>query len=359
MINLDIQANYKKNPQDEQVILSINALADQLSQSFNEIQNLDLPNQLVNVDKILVCGMGGSRFPSLIIQNLFKEELAIPYLISDDYRLPGFVDEKTLVILSSYSGTTEETINALEKSQNKKAKIFIIASGGQLKETALKNNHAGYFFQPKYNPSNQPRIGVGYLLGSHLGILVKLGWLKQFKNEVVAAIENLKQYLKLINEKIPTNNNIAKQTALQIFNFFPQYIVGEFINGVGNAIANQTNETAKSVASFWVIPELNHHLMEGLNNPENFRKNTVFVFLFSSLYSPPIKKRFKITKEIIDQYGIKNLWLEIEGKNKIEQVLNLIGFGSFLTFYLSVLYQENPALIPYVDYFKKRLKEEK
>lgn len=359
MINLDNIKIYQKKQDDEKVLLSINSLPDQLLQSFKEIQNTDIAINLKKINKILVCGMGGSRFPSLIVQNLFKEELPIPYLISDDYRLPGYVDEKTLVVLSSYSGTTEETINALEKAKTKKAKIFVIASGGKLKEIAIKNKYPGYFFEPKHNPSQQPRIGVGYLLGSHLGLLVKLEILAGFKKDIENAIKNLSKFLSLLDINKKTNLNLAKKTAQQIYGYFPQYIVSEFLTGVGNAIANQTNETAKSIASFWVIPELNHHLMEGLKNPTAFKKNALFVFIYSSLYSKPIKKRFIITKEVIDQYQIKNLWIEVSGKNKVEQAFNLVGFASFLTFYLSVLYQENPALIPYVDYFKKRLAEEK
>jgi len=358
MIDLDDKKNFLKNQDDKNVLLSINNLPQQLNQAFLEIQNLSLPPELKKVEKILVCGMGGSRFPSVIIQHLFKEELRVPYLVSDDYRLPAFVDEKTLVVLSSYSGTTEETITAFKKAKEKKAKMFVISSGGELKKLSEKEKIAGYFFVPYHNPSLQPRIGVGYLLGSHLGLLVKLGFLQSFKKEIEEAITHLTKYLQTINEEQPTKNNPAKKIAQKIFGYYPQYIVGEFLSGVGNALANQTNETAKSIASFWIIPELNHHLMEGLKNPDSFKKKAIFVFFYSFLYTLPIKKRFVVTKEVIEQYQIKNLWVEVEGKNKIEQVFNLIGFSSFLTLYLSVLYQENPALIPYVDYFKKRLKEE-
>jgi glucose/mannose-6-phosphate isomerase len=359
MISLDDTKIYHKSQDDERVLLSINSLPDQLLQSFTEIRETDYSADLKKINKILVCGMGGSRFPSLIIQNLFKEELPVPYLVSDDYRLPGYVDEKTLVVLSSYSGTTEETINALEKATTRKAKIFVIASGGKLKEMAIKNKYAGYYFEPKHNPSQQPRIGVGYLLGSHLGLLVKLGILVEYEKGIENAIKNLTKFLSLLDTNKKADLNLAKKTAEQIYGHFPQYIVSEFLTGVGNAISNQTNETAKSIASFWVIPELNHHLMEGLKNPAPFKKNALFVFIYSSLYSKPIKKRFIVTKEVIDQYRIKNLWVEVPGKNKVEQAFNLVGFGSFLTFYLSVLYRENPALIPYVDYFKKRLAEQK
>jgi glucose/mannose-6-phosphate isomerase len=126
---------------------------------------------------------------------------------------------------------------------------------------------------------------------------------------------------------------------------------------VGNAIANQTNETAKAISDFYVIPELNHHLMEGLKHPEILKKLLIFVFFESDLYSSPIQKRFLITKEVVEKNKVKTFAYKLLGKNKIEQVFEMMALGSFFSMYLSVLYKENPAAIPYVDYFKKRLKE--
>ena len=357
MINLDDKKNYQLNTDQQPVLQSIKSYPLQLKQAFEEILRINLPEKFYWPKKILVCGMGGSRFPSLIIKNLFKESFTGVYEINDDYRLPGWVNKDTLVVLSSYSGTTEEVINAYHLAKKSKAVVFSISLGGELKRLSEENGDLGYFFNPIYNPSKQPRIGVGYLLGSHLGLLVKLNFIKNKKDEFYAAFEKAKHYLKKLMMEIPLKDNPAKKLAKTVFNRYPNYVVSEFLTGIGNALANQTNETAKSIASFWVIPELNHHLMEGLKNPSSFSSNAIFIFFYSSLYNQRIKKRLRITKEVIDKYQIKNLWFEVEGETPLCQVINLIGFSSFYSFYLSVLYQENPAVIPFVDYFKKRLKE--
>ncbi|MFA6081247.1 MAG: SIS domain-containing protein [Patescibacteria group bacterium] len=333
---------------DDVVFKSINLFPEQIKDSFKKSSELNLPKEYQQVKNIIACGMGGSRFPHYIIKELFKEEIKIPYLINDDYILPGFVNDNTLVVLSSYSGTTEEVLTVGQKAYEKNAKIIGISNGGELKFFLEKIEAPGYFFDPVFNPSNQPRIGFGYLIGGIIGLLFNLKILNLEKNNILLSINNIN--IKKIEED-------AKFMAQKIINKYPYYIVSEFLTGIGNAIANQTNETAKSISSFRVIPELNHHLMEGLKNPKELAKISLFIFFFSKLFSPSIQKRFHITKEVVEKNNIETVWYELRGENKIEQAFELMIFGNFLTMYLSSLYGENPAAVPYVDYFKKKLKE--
>lgn len=359
MINLDDNKIFLKNQEENDVLKSIDNLPQQLKQAFEETGQINFPIDYQKIQNILVCGMGASRFPAAIIKELFKQELKVPLLINDNYLLPNFVDKKTLVILSSYSGTTEEVIANLYQAKEKKAKITAITTGGEIAQI-LKNNHLpGYVFNPIYNPSNQPRIGFGYNVGALLGLLINLGLLKLKKVEVIKAIDSLIQLTKNLKVGTPLKNNPAKDLAVKIFNKYPYYIVSEFMAGWGNALANQTNETAKTISTFRVIPELNHHLMEGLKHPDEVKNLLIFVFFFSPLYSPAIQKRFKITKEVVEKNRIETLWVNLKGENPIEQVFYAMSLGSYLTMYLSALYQENPSIIPFVDYFKKRLKEQK
>lgn len=218
-------------------------------------------------------------------------------------------------------------------------------------------NAPAYYFDPVHNPSTQPRIGFGYLVGGHLGLLLKLGVLKISEGEIITALKNLPSLLQQFKIETPTKDNPAKQLALKLVQKYPYYTVAEFLTGVGNAVANQTNETAKTISSYRVIPELNHHLMEGLKFPDVHAQIAMFVFLYSELYSTQIKKRFKITKDVVEQNKIETYWYEMQGKNKVEQAFELMGFGSYLSMYLSALYEQDPAAIPYVDYFKQKLKE--
>ncbi len=357
MINLDDKKVILKTQGGEVVLKSIDNLPQQLRQSFEEAQNVNFPKEYQKIENIVICGMGGSRFPAFIVRELFKKTIKVPIIINDDYLLPNFVNEKTLVILSSYSGTTEEVMANFSQAKEKKAKVTAISTGGEILKIVKENQLPAYLFDPIFNPSKQPRIGFGYNVGGILGFLMKLNLINQKKEEITQAIYTLNKLTQNLRIETPLKKNPAKDLAKKIFNRYPYYVVAEFLTGWGNALANQTNETAKTISNFRVIPELNHHLMEGLKHPAEIKNLLIFIFFYSSFYSTPIQKRFKITQEVVEKNSIETLWINLEGKNPIEQVFYAMSLGSYLTMYLSALYQEDPTIIPFVDYFKKRLKE--
>ncbi len=357
MVDLDNKQGLLDTLGGDSVVVSVHSLHKQLEQSFHEVLAMQLPAEYKNVKNIVLCGMGGSRFPALINFHLFKQEITVPFLIIDDYHIPGFVDENTLVILSSYSGTTEEVLFCAEDAYKAGAKLISISGGGKLADWAKEKNVPAYVFNTIHNPSQQPRIGFGYSVGANLGLLVNLGMVQTTKEEIMNAVNALPGLMDPMSIDTPKTQNVAKQLAESIYNHYPYYLVSEFLTGVGNAIQNQTNETAKSISSFRVIPELNHHMMEGLKFPAELRKMSLFVLFYSELYSDRIKKRFQVTKEVVEKNEIKTIWHELKGKTKIEQTFELCGLGSYVSMYLAALYEQDPNAIPFVDYFKEKLSE--
>ncbi len=340
------------------VLKSINFLPDQIKTTFNLGLNLKLPDSYKQIQNIVVSAMGGSRFPQFIIQELFKEEIKVPLLLNNEYRIPEFVNEKTLWIASSYSGTTEEVILSTKEASSRGAKIIGVATGGELLKFLKEKQMPTIAFTTEFNPAGEPRMGWGYNMGATMGILINVGVIQNLRVEthhdaslrklIESAINNLRD----LNQE-----DSAKQLTQKLQNSYPTFVVSEFLNGCGNAFANEINETAKNFADFRIIPELNHHLMEGLKNPAAMKKVSKFVFFFSKLYSPAIQKRFLITKEVVEQNKIDTIWHEIKSEDKLSQVLEMLQLGSLLSAYLCDTYGENPTAIPFVDYFKKRLKE--
>ncbi|PIW73413.1 hypothetical protein CO005_01590, partial [Candidatus Roizmanbacteria bacterium CG_4_8_14_3_um_filter_34_9] len=197
---------------DNIVQKSMNLFPEQIKDSFEKSFILNIPKEYRQVKNIVACGMGGSRFPHYIIKELFKKEIKIPYIINDDYNLPGFVDNNTLVILSSYSGTTEEVLESGKEAYQKNAKILGISSGGPLKTFLESINAHSFYFDPIYNPSGQPRVGFGYLIGGIMGILLNIKILDYQKDEIISAISGV---------DIRNIEKEAEQMANKIFGKYP------------------------------------------------------------------------------------------------------------------------------------------
>ena len=320
---------------------SISNLGKQINQAWNETQALEFPSEFEQAKNIVLCGMGGSAYPAYIIKSLFANELKVPFELVNGYNLPPFVGENTLVLLSSYSGTTEEALSCAKEARERNAMVVAVTSGGGLKDLNL----SGYVFKPTFNPSGQPRLGTGYMLTGFMGILKKLGFLNISDEEVMGAIEFLESQLQQMEQ-------LSKELAPELEEKIPVIVSGEHLSGNAHIIRNQFNETAKNFSAFAYLPELNHHLMEGLVRGS---KDLLFLFLKSNLYSEKIQKRLRLTIEVVEKNNVSTEVIGILGDTKLSQVFYALGFGGFLTFYLAILYGQDPSVIPWVDYFKKQL----
>jgi glucose/mannose-6-phosphate isomerase len=354
MANLDDISAIKKLD-SKNLSGSILALSDQIRQVAKEKDKITIPDAYKSVSNIVVAGMGGSALGPEIIRHLFADRIKVPITIVRDYFLPAFVDQNTLLILSSYSGNTEETLTAGQEGLKRGAKIVGIASGGKLEEFLKANNLPGYIFQPCFNPSGQPRIGLGYSIFGILAILTQAGLLDISDSEIEAVIQTIKLANDKFNLEVSKFENLAKKMAEKIQDKIPIVVGAEFLAGNVHTIANQINENAKTLSTWFLLPEANHHLFEGLANPESNSKNLIFLFLNSNLYSSKIQKRVEITKEIIGKNSIEFLEFKPESGSKIEQSFEVLVFGSWLSFYLAILNNLDPTLIPWVDYLKGRL----
>lgn len=353
MKQLDDRKNFAKLDSNDG-LSSIEQLPQQCEQAWTETQLLEIPEIYKQSQNVVVCGMGASWIGAHIIQGLLEDQLTLPLIVNHDYRVPQFVSEKSLVIASSYSGSTEETISALTDAYEKGAKIITISKGGDLAAFAKKHKLPHYSFEPKYNPANSPRLGLGYSVVAQLAILTQLKIIDISHDEIITAIRHLKVR---VAELMPESNpNEAKATAEAFQGYIPILVAGTFLLGNAHLFSNQFNETAKSFATYFHIPELNHHLMEGLGHPQEAKK-LKFLFLESNLYDDQVKKRFMITKEVIEKNNITHHSYAAQGTSKIVQAFDTMLFGSFVTYYLAMLHDEEPTPNPWVDYFKNRLKE--
>lgn len=333
---------------------TIELLPKQCEQAWKEAAKIEFPNAYKEVTAIVVSGMGASWIGADIVQNVFKSTLTLPLHVVHTYHLPAFVGASTLFIASSYSGTTEETISTLSEALERKACALTISSGGTLSELARQKKLPHYTFNPEFNPAKSPRLGLGYSLTALLAILSQLGFIKVTNEDMHMVINHLKmRTAELMPESV---GNPAQKLAQALKDFIPIVVAGPFLLGNAHLFSNQFNETAKSFATYMQIPELNHHLMEGLNHPEGVSR-LKFLFLESDLHDERIQKRIQVTKEVVEKNKIGYEVYKPQGTSRLLQAFDTVLFGSFVTYYLAALYKENPTPNPWVDYFKKRLKE--
>lgn len=345
MIDLNNLEEIKKlDPKD--VFGSTSMLADQCADIWELAKAVDFSKELGEAEHIILCGMGGSRYGGYIIPYLFRETLRVPFYAYGDYHLPGFASKKNLFILASYSGGTEEPLSSAAEAINNGIPIVGLTSGGQALEMSQEHNFPSLVFSQKYNPSGQPRLGTGYMVFGVIALLTRLGYLSLSDAEITNVIGELRKNTETIQM-------YAKDAAKKIVESIPVYFAAEFLTGNIHILRNQTNETAKSFAAYSPLPELNHHLMEGLKNPPD--KKLIVLFITSDLYSDVLKKRTLLTQDVVAKNNIAWAEYKAQGSTKLSQMLNVLSFGGYLSLYLALLYGQDPSVIPWVDYFKEQL----
>jgi len=334
---------------------SIVLIPDQFKQSWYEVKDLEINEKYENINNVVVSGMGGSALGGRVIDSLISDRIRVPVEVFTEYKLPNYVNEKSLIILSSYSGNTEETVTDLHQAVERNAKIFVISTGGKIGDYAKDKDLPFYKLNPIHNPSGQPRMGLGYSIASILSFLTRYEFVPFAQDEIDYCIDFLAQMCELNALENEFMQNPAKKIAQELFNRIPILIASEHIVGAAHSFKNQLNETAKTFSNLFDVPELNHHLMEGLANPKKAKELLKFLFLESDLYSPNVIKRYPITQEVVEKNAIDFIKYRLLGKKKIEQTLEALLLGIFSSYYLAILYDQDPSVIPWVDYFKKEL----
>jgi glucose/mannose-6-phosphate isomerase len=350
---LDSRTEIKKLDKSN-LLGSIEALPDQIADGWREAGTVNLPESYKSIKNVVVSGMGGSALGSQVIKNLYKKSLAVPFEVVPHYELPSYVGEDSLVLLSSYSGTTEETLAAAEDSLARGAKIVVITAGGELAGLATKHNWPVYLIDPKFNPCGQPRLAVGYAIAGQLAIFNKLGLINITDQEISTVVTGLRM---LATKLVPESEtaNLAKDLAFKAYDKSLVLVGAEHLIGAVHVTNNQLNENAKVLTAEWPLSEFNHHYMEALSFPKLARDTTLFLLFNSALDHERMIMRFPLTQKIIEAAGYECELVQATAPTPLEQVFEIIMLGEFVALYLPMLYGIDPSSIPNVEAFKSAL----
>jgi glucose/mannose-6-phosphate isomerase len=357
-MSLDDKSIYQKLDQDR-IAESIAKLPDQIRQVIEDARVLKIPKEYSEIDNIVLAGMGGSNLGIRIMRQAFAEQIKVPINITAGYGVPAYVNERTLYIISSYSGGTEEPLSTYQEARRRGAKIIAITKDGEnnpLKDLMLEEDIPGYIFKAGENPSGQPRLGLGYSIFGIALLLAKAGIIEIDVKETEDIIAQLEIGSRKLGVNEPTDLNQAKRIALAVAGKMPILVAAEHLSGNLHVMRNQINENAKAFSSYLILPDANHFAMEGLVNPALNKEALVFVFFKSDLYSARVKKRMDLTIEVVKKNGIEVVeYASKEGSRKA-QCFELLQLGSWLGYYMGINYGVKPADIPWVDWFKEQLK---
>lgn len=299
-------------------------------------------------NKIIISGLGGSAISGDLLKNFLKDELNIPVVVNRNYFLPSFADERTLLITSSYSGNTEETISSFNDGLKRGCKIISISTGGELEK--LSSEHLIPFI--KLQKGFQPRYALGLSFFTLLKVFEKLKCI-QDQSKIVEKIISL--WRKRADD-YSSEENLAISVAQQLIGFIPViYSASDYTNSVGYRFKSQLNENSKVHSFHHEFPEMNHNEIIGWETHQQKTLHTKVIYLLDETYHPQIKKRFQIVSEFIKKSEVEIISLESQEKDFKVRIMDLIFLVDWISFYSGVLRGFDPSEIDYINLLKSKL----
>lgn len=291
------------------------------------------------INKILLCGLGGSGIGGAIISQLLKKELKVPFVCVNDYNVPAFVDQNTLIIASSYSGNTEETLAAVKEGLSKGAEICVISSGGALAEMAKEHgwNHA---IVPA---GEQPRAMLAYSLIQQLYLLKKYGLTSD------QYIKDLQSVTTLLSNHEESVRDEALAVAQKLHNHMPVIYADSSFGGVATRFKQQINENGKELCWDHVLPEMTHNELVGWAGGND---SIAPIYLATDFDHPRTTHRWSISKEIIGKHTSNITEIKAEGDSQVAQIFYLIHLTDWVSYFLSELKNIDPTEVKVIHYLK-------
>ncbi|MCH8050799.1 MAG: bifunctional phosphoglucose/phosphomannose isomerase [Chloroflexi bacterium] len=334
----------------------LRGLPDQCRDAWKTAHELALPRSYQEIDRIAVLGMGGSAIAGDVWRALLERECAVPVFNVRAYDLPPYVDERTLVIASSFSGDTEEVLSAFGQALAMPAPKIVVTTGGQLLTTARANGVPSFTF----DYDGEPRAAFGWSLMPLLAIAASLRLMQGVAADVDEAVAVLDELVQKIAEDVPTTTNPAKKLARDLQGRLPViYGAGPLIE-VARRWKAQLNESGKSWASCEELPEIHHNAIIGYSYPREIADRTAVVFLESAdLVHERVQLRYGFTKDLLARSGVAAHSVQARGVSALAQMLSLVLFGDYVSAYLSFLYGEDPTPTSAIDELKTWLARQK
>jgi len=349
-MDLDNLAKYQEIDRSN-MLAELQGLPGQLKDAWNLGLSYSLP---INnrISSLIIAGMGGSAMGADLLASYVAPICPIPILTLRDYRLPAWVHgPDSLVVASSHSGNTEETLSVFQQALENKCNLMVISTGGKLAKKAQENSLPLWTF----THHGQPRAAVGYSFGLLLALAVKLNLLPDQGVFVDSAVKAMQKMQESIDLNVPIKKNIAKRMAGQLMNHWITVIGSDFLSPIARRYKTQINELAKAWAQFEFLPETDHNTLAGIEESEEVLSKMFVLFLSASSDHPRNQLRTRLTREEFMRAGINTDVLEFKEVDPLAEIWSSLIFGDYLSYYLAIAYQIDPTPIDSIQNLKKSM----
>ena len=298
--------------------------------------------------RVIVAGMGGSALPADVVADVYARDLGGRMSISRSYEIPWATDKDTLVLVMSFSGSTEETLSALDSLEQSDAQIVVITAGGSLEQRAETAGHPLIRIPKHREPQGfQPRCATGYFSTYVARVLQQAGIL----GDSLSKLERAASFLRHLDVRPD-----AERLASWIGNRIPLVYTDQMHeNSIARIAKIKLNENSKRPAFYNVLPEANHNEMIGMaGSPGEYG----LLFINNPTSHERIQKRYEVMKDVFADRGLRHVnfasW-ELPGETHAERVLGGLLFADWWSYYLALLGEVNPTPVALVEDFKQAL----
>lgn len=329
---------------------AIAGFADQIEAAGSIPLPKNIPYSSNDINNIVFCGMGGSGIGGDLLNAYYRNELIVPLIVNRNYTLPNFIASDSLVIVSSYSGNTEETLSAYLAAQEAGAKVIGIASNGELSEL-MADNHLPWI---KIPGGMQPRAALGYSFIPMARLLSQMDVagtsVQEDIQETVASLRSMTQQY-----QSDSSENLAFEIAQSIVGKVPIIYTDPELAVAGIRWKGQLAENAQMLAFTNELPEMNHNEVVGWSQQPEFYKQTALFWLRDDQAHGQVQRRAEITGEMLAEYPSERYTVYSKGESWMTRLFSLIHLGDWVSLYAALLQGVDPTPVERITLLKSRL----